>query len=65
MGRRFTYDIVLFARTEQGKEYMMTYKERVFADDEVQAIETGVRRIPSEVMRRPVTRVAAHRVMSR
>jgi len=62
--RDYVYDVVLFARTEKGKEYMMTHSERVFAPDEVRAIELGVRRVPSEVMRRPVTRVAAYRVMN-
>ncbi len=60
---RRMYDVHFFARTEKGKEYMVDHVETVYARGTGEALRLGLRRIPTEIMRRPITRVAAYRDM--
>lgn len=59
------YSVHFFARTEKGKEYVVDHVEDVYCDSTEEAIQLGFRRIPNDILRRPVLRAEAYRDMRR
>jgi hypothetical protein len=59
------YSVHFYARSEKGKEYLIDHVEDVYCEGTDSAVSLGLRRLPSEIMRRPITRVEAYRDMRR
>ena len=53
---RRMYDVHFFAKNPKGREYMLDHVEQVFCDAEETAIALAFRRLPNEILRRPVHR---------
>lgn len=60
---RRMYDVHFFGKDGKGREYMLDHTEHVFCDGEEMAIAMGFRRLPAEILRRPVHRAVAYRDM--
>jgi hypothetical protein len=59
------YDVHFFSRDGKGREIQLKHVERVFCDGEERAIALAFRRVPAEILRRPVHRAVAYRDMRR